>query len=421
MKFTGLEKNIFSKHSYTARYHYFPYIRQKIWLMARIVLDTFEHKGATQIGINFPYNFELKNYIKSLKGVTWSQSHKRFYIAFSAENKRLLYDHLRAKGHFVVVPKLKKPVVKTGKGKNETVNLTPENKKALHKYVSYLRGKRYSESTVRTYYSFVLKFMNFLKVEISNIEARNIEVFIEKVIAKQKYSISSHRQCISAIKHFIELFELEKIQVEQLKMPKKDQNLPNVLAKEEIIRILQATQNLKHRAILALIYSAGLRIGELLQLKLKDIDLERRQIHIIQSKGRKDRYALLAESFLPLLHNYINTYQPTEYFVEGANGGPYTAESVRAFLKRSCKRAGIKKKVSPHTLRHSFATHMMENGIGIRHIQELLGHSKPETTMVYTHIARKDLMQLQSPLDATVKEIMKDSKNNTNIGLSGKY
>lgn len=163
---------------------------------------------------------------------------------------------------------------------------------------------------------------------------------------------------------------------------------------------------------MALIYSAGLRISELINLELRQIDVDRRQIIIKNAKGRKDRNVILAKSFIPVLNNYLNTYRPKVYFTEGKIGGKYSPESIRAFLKRSCQAAKISKNVTPHTLRHSYATHLLENGIDLRYIQELLGHAKPETTMIYTHVAKKDLLQIESPLDIAFKTIVETKQFN---------
>ena len=138
-----------------------------------------------------------------------------------------------------------------------------------------------------------------------------------------------------------------------------------------------------------LLYSSGLRIGEVTSLLLKNIDILRRQIKVEGGKGRKDRFVVLANTFLPLLQNYLSTFKPAFYFVEGTEGKKYSQSSIRKFLFKSVQKAGISKKVTPHTLRHSYATHLLENGVGLRHIQELLGHAKPETTMIYTHVAKK--------------------------------
>jgi integrase/recombinase XerD len=167
----------------------------------------------------------------------------------------------------------------------------------------------------------------------------------------------------------------------------------------EITAILKGTSNLKHRAILTLIYSSGLRIGELVNLKVKDIDSERRQIRIEQSKGKKDRYTLLSPKTLELLRAYFKEYKPKEYLFEGQEGGQYSARSIQGFFKEICKRVDIRKKVSIHTLRHSFATHLLENGTDLRYIQALLGHESSKTTEIYTHVTTKGFDQIKSPLD----------------------
>jgi len=175
--------------------------------------------------------------------------------------------------------------------------------------------------------------------------------------------------------------------------------VPTVFNTDEIVRILQLTENLKHRAILSVIYSAGLRISEVINLKIKDIDAGRKQIRIEQSKGKKDRYTLLSEKTLELLRIYFKAYHPKVYLFEGADGGQYSTRSVQMFFKDICRKAGIKKKVSVHTLRHSFATHLLENGTDLRYIQSLLGHESSKTTEVYTHITNKGFDQIKSPLD----------------------
>jgi len=298
--------------------------------------------------------------------------------------------------------------------------ITEKNKALIRQYVSYLRGLRLSESTVRTYFTFIADFFHHVgekpATELSNTDVRH---FVEEVVSKKKYSISTHRQLISAIKHFSEFYPKCNISGGELKRPKKSTYLPEVLSQQEVLDLLRATRNLKHRAVLALIYSAGLRIGEVLNLELHHIDIDRRQLLVKNAKGRKDRNVILAESFLPLFGNYFGTYAPTKYFVEGESGVQYSAASVRAFLKQSCRRAGIKKRVTPHTLRHSFATHLMENGVGLRHVQELLGHAKPETTMIYTHIAQKDLLNIRSPLDLAVNKFLNSDKKHENFMLSG--
>jgi site-specific recombinase XerD len=211
---------------------------------------------------------------------------------------------------------------------------------------------------------------------------------------------------------------LDALNVDDIDRPNKSKYLPVVLSKEEVIDIFRATRNLKHRTLLILIYSSGLRIGEALSLKLQDIDVDRRQIYVRNGKGRKDRHVVMAEAFVPLLYNYLTSYKPEKLFVEGKDGNEYSASSVRSVLKLACNRARIKKHVTPHTLRHSYATHMLENGIDLRHIQALLGHSRPETTMIYTHVTQHDLLKIKSPLDVALKQLSESDKNPENLRLS---
>ena len=391
--------------------------------MLNVKLSSFTHRGGLQLGIHFDYDETLIAITKRLKQVRWSKTKACFYVSLSSANKQRVYLHFRKQGCCVDYEAIKH--VKVPVPKKKIITKQPElqkelnkaDKKTLWEYVRYLRGKRYSESTVRTYYSFMLSFLRFKNKDNGSLTKRDYELFLEH-IASQRYSISSHRQCVSALKHFSSLYEPKEEIDFTLLRPKKSKQLPTVLSRAEIIAILQHTRNIKHRLILGLLYSSGLRIGELLSLRTKDIDIDRKQIFIYHGKGRKDRFAILSEGILPLLSNYMTTYQPDFYLVEGQNGQRYSAESVRAFLKTSCKRAGIKKRVTPHTLRHSFATHMLEDGIDVRYIQELLGHSRPETTMIYTHISRQDLLQIKSPLDTALDSFSSSYKNNKKVLLS---
>lgn len=391
----------------------------------KVTLLPLHHRENLQIAIELVYNAQVIYELKQLENIRWSQTFALYYMPYSSKNKHLLFCFFNERGYFVDYEKI---LISTPKKKQQLPSyykvdksqLTAKDKKNLWKYVSYLRGKRYSESTVKSYYHFILMLVAFIDKPMVELNYRDFEVFLEKVIAKGQYSISSHRQCVSALKHFSELFLGEKIERDLNELrPKKNRKLPTVLSRNEVIRILQVTKNLKHRAILSLIYSSGLRIGELRSLKLNEIDVERKQLFIKSGKGKKDRTVILAESILPLLFNYLNTYTPQRYFVEGQSGEQYSTESIRKFLKKSCRQAGILKRVTPHTLRHSFATHMLEDGVDLRYIQTLLGHSKPETTMIYTHVTQRDLMNIQSPLDRAINQLKGNNNQPLKVGLSG--
>ncbi|MGA8854958.1 MAG: tyrosine-type recombinase/integrase, partial [Christiangramia sp.] len=329
--------------------------------MEKIALYGFVHHDEPQIGIRFSYDREIMEHLKKLEGITWTTTFGCFYITATKHNLDRLIKHLNSTGLWVDYSALN--ISELAEQETELI-LTETERPEITNFKRYLNGRRYSESTIETYTAFVLKFLRYHKFK-EYYDLTDVDRFVEIEIAAKHYSISSHRQCISALKHYFELTEQEEIDTTKLKRPDKSKYLPGVLSKEEVIDLLRATRNLKHRCILALIYSSGLRIGELIALKLQDIDVDRRQVLIRQAKGRKDRYVMLAESFLPLFYNYLQTYEPKKYFAEGIYEGRYTASAVRSFLKESCKRARIRKRVTPHTLRHSYATHMLENGIDI--------------------------------------------------------
>lgn len=394
---------------------------KKSTILPSVLLKKVSHKNKVQLLLLFKYDNNLKSILSNL-GYSWSKSLKGWYTEFNTGNITLLKKNLQDKAIFKLDASVyKKPHVKPIRKKR---NISEQNKQLIRLYVKYLKGKCYSESTIKTYFTFVADFFDYVQdTPITTITNRTVEQFIEAVFVPRNYSISTYRQFISAIKLFKAFYPECAIDEFKLERPKKSKILPVVLSKEEIIDILRCTKNLKHRAVLAMIYSAGLRISELLNLELKDIDIDRRQLIIKNSKGRKDRHIILAESFIPLLLNYLNSYQPSIYFVEGKHSGKYSSESVRAFLRKSCTTACVKKHVTPHTLRHSYATHLLENGIDLRYIQELLGHAKPETTMIYTHVSKKDLLKIESPLDITLKSLAQsnDSSINFTKKLSGNY
>ena len=167
----------------------------------------------------------------------------------------------------------------------------------------------------------------------------------------------------------------------------------------DISKILEATKNLKHKTILLLIYSAGLRLNELLELRIGDIDSEAMRIHIRFGKGKKDRYVMLSENVLELLREYYKVYKPNDYLIEGQNGGKYSPKSVQSVFKKSLQKSVVNKRATVHTLRHSFATHLLDDGTDIRYIQELLGHKRLETTQIYTHVSSHSINKIKSPAD----------------------
>lgn len=288
-------------------------------------------------------------------------------------------------------------------------NLSDFNKNLLNNFYKYLKGKRYSKSTIDTYTLQIADFVEYYNTKLNLVTNKDVELFIEDIYIKRNYSISTQRQFISALKLFILYYPKLNINNLELARPKQSKKLPIVLSQADILNLISNTNNLKHKTIITLLYSSGLRISELINLQLKDISLDRKQIHVQSGKGRKDRIVSIADHFIPMVVEYYRSYKPKIYLFEGINKGKYSAQSVRQFITKSCKKAKLNKPVTPHTLRHSYATHLLENGVDIRYIQSLLGHAKPETTMIYTHVQRKDLMSISNPLDIAIQKF-----NNTN-------
>lgn len=217
---------------------------------------------------------------------------------------------------------------------------------------------------------------------------------------KSGLSSSYQNQIVNSIKLYFKTCRDTKIEVDKIHRPKREKVLPNVLSKEEVKAILNAHENIKHKMMLSLIYSCGLRCGELIALKPVNIDSKRNIILLKNAKGKKDRIAPLSLKILEMLREYYRQYKPINYLFEGQIAGqPYDARSLQLVLKQALKKASIAKPVTLHWLRHSYATHLLESGTDLRYIQELLGHNSSKTTEIYTHVSTKSIQQIKSPFD----------------------
>lgn len=271
---------------------------------------------------------------------------------------------------------------------------------ALAMMEAKLKMMRYSASTFRTYRYMFREFLKYTyPKKLHQITETDILLFQRKLVVEMECSRAYQNQSINAIKFYLEHVLGWDRQVYALQRPKKQQRLPLVLSVEEVQRLFECTPNLKHRTILMTIYSAGLRVSETLNLHIGDIDSDRMQIRISNGKGDKDRNTVLSRRLLAVLRKYYLEYAPKNYLFESYGGTQYSTSSVRKVLKRSVAHAGIDKPVKVHTLRHSFATHLLENGTNLRYIQDLLGHTSAKTTEIYTHVSSKKLSDVISPLD----------------------
>ncbi|MFM8913480.1 MAG: site-specific tyrosine recombinase/integron integrase [Flammeovirgaceae bacterium] len=270
----------------------------------------------------------------------------------------------------------------------------------LEKYRQWLAVKRYSDNTVKTYTETLKSFLIFFKNKpIQDIRHEDVIRYNHDFIIKNKLSASYQNQVINSIKLYFSTIENRQLEVNLIERPIREKKLPNVLSKEEIKLILDAPSNLKHKAMLVLIYSCGLRRSELLHLKPADIDSKRGVIVIRQAKGKKDRIVPLSVKALEMLREYYKAFRPSTWLFEGQTKGPYDERSLSNVLAQAVAKAKIKKPVTLHWLRHSYATHLLENGTDLRYIQEILGHNSSKTTELYTHVSTKSIRNVKSPFD----------------------
>ncbi len=271
----------------------------------------------------------------------------------------------------------------------------------LEAFKSYMNYRRYSKNTIKTYSDALQSFFKFNATE--NIEQLTIEHLIKfnnEHILKNNYSASYQNQVINAIKLFYRNRFNRKMEVDFIQRPRREKRLPNVLSKSEVKTILDSPINLKHRAMLSLIYACGLRRSELLNLTLKDVLSDRHLLFIRQSKGKKDRMLPISDKLISMLREYYRAYKPTIWLFEGQNPGEqYSERSIQLVLNQALVKAKINKPVTLHWLRHSYATHLLENGTDLRYIQELLGHSSSKTTEIYTHVSTHSIQKIKSPFD----------------------
>ena len=337
-----------------------------------------KHNGIIRIAIIFKKNAELIARVKLIEGSRWSQSLAVWHIPDNEENRI----RFKIPPHQQTVP-------------------SEEGIAAIEKFKQWLLSKRYSPSTIKTYSEALKSFLIFYREKpIAEISNEDVIVYNNDYILKNNLSASYQNQIVNAIKLFFQTIRETKMMVDKIHRPKRSKLLPNVLSKEEIKLILNAHSNIKHKTMLSLIYSCGLRRSELLNLKPADIDSKRGIVIIRQSKGKKDRIAPLSPKILDMLREYYIGFKPKTWLFEGQNENTkYDERSLSNVLKQALTKSRINKPVSLHWLRHSYATHLLESGTDLRYIQELLGHSSSKTTEIYTHVSTKSIQQIKSPFD----------------------
>jgi integrase/recombinase XerD len=340
-----------------------------------------EHNGTKRIAVYFEKNASLIARIKQLPNCRWSQSLRVWHLPDTIANRMKF--------------KIYEP-----EGKSVLMAINPINQPHLQRYIEEIQLKGYSPNTLKTYRNEFGIFLHFLKdINVQTIDLARIRNYILYCINELKLSENTVHSRLNAIKFYFEqVLKQERFMIE-IPRPKKPFKLPKVLAMEEVKKIFEATTNLKHNTMLKLSYGMGLRVSEIVNLKIEDVDSKRMQVFIARAKGKKDRYANLPESILVQLRTYFISYKPSSYLFEGQYGGQYSYRSAQKVFKQALEKAKINKNISFHSLRHSFATHLLENGTDIRFIQELLGHNDIKTTLLYTNVTDKNLRKIKSPLD----------------------
>ncbi|RKD86383.1 tyrosine-type recombinase/integrase [Mangrovibacterium diazotrophicum] len=375
-------------------------------LERNIKLSFATHRSKSVVRIDFAYDAELVAIVKQFDHASWSQTLGCWYVPKEQFDLHRFFDVFRGKAW------LEYKALKTLSVKK--VEPRPSFDYSYRKLVSLPDGyleklaqRRYSPSTVRTYEAYFKDYAyHFREYDLAQITEEEVNAYILELVQNGRISASQQNQRINAIKFYYEkVLDQERMRF-SIDRPRKSQPLPRVLSKDEIKLIIGKSNNLKHRCILSLIYSAGLRRGELINLKLSDIHSDRGLIRIEAAKGKKDRYSLLSAGLIKHLRDYYKQYRPQYWLFEGPDPGQaYSASSIAKILKEACNKAGIRKHVTPHMLRHSFATHLLEQGVDLRYIQELLGHGSSKTTEIYTHVSKQHIEGIKNPLD----EIFNDS------------
>lgn len=360
-----------------------------------VILEPLSHRGMLCIAIKGKYTSKVNSWIRSRSELSYSSTHRCYYGEYS---EKLLNELREGIIGLMATVNIRWPE----KGERENDQTSPQARTIIvpSLYSEHLVKRRYSKSTKENYEAQFKAFLAFIHPKTAEaITEQDIHDYQIFLVSDRKASHSTQNQAINAIKFYLEQVRGGERRKYYIERPRKETKLPTVLSEDEIRSLLSETHYMKHKCILFLLYSAGLRMSELLALRECDIDRHRKLIYVRGGKGKKDRVTLLSAVAIQYLEEYLSLFKPEHWVFEGPDGGPYGATSVNSIIKRSAARAGIRKTVSAHTLRHSFATHLLEHGTDLRYIQSLLGHESSKTTERYTQVTKKGFESLVSPLD----------------------
>ncbi len=341
-----------------------------------------KHNDKNVIWIHFVKDTQLINHLKEHIPAKWSQSQKCWYVS----------DNYTYRNWFGIEQKVVSHEV--------FKRINPINLTEFNKFINALTLKGYSKNTLKTYTIEFAQLLYLLKDKpVDKLTSEKLQSYFLYCHKELKLSENQIHSRINAIKFYFEQVLRQPKMFIDIPRPKKVMHLPRFLNMKQVSKLFEVTENIKHRVMLKLCYGMGLRVGEIVNIKISDIDSKAMKVLIRRGKGKKDRYVNLPESLLPELREYYRIDNPKEYLFEGQFGKQYSIRSVQAVFKNAMKKAKIRKAIGIHGLRHSYATHLLELGTDITLIQKLLGHNNIKTTMLYAHVADTSLDAVKSPLD----------------------
>lgn len=369
-----------------------------------ITLQKTIHRDVRVIQFYFPYDKDLTEVVRGIVSARWSRTLGCWIADEQGFDLHAFFESAKRFAH-VDYSALKKVEPKSPEVKKSAPMNTRNRAELPAGYLEMLQQKRYSLNTQKVYVAYMRDFATmFHKFDLKEVTKDHINRYILWLIREKAISASQQNQRINAIKFYYEKVLGQPQEFYNIERPRVGFELPKVLSENEVLAILRASANLKHKAILGTIYSAGLRRSELINLRIQDVQFDKHILYIRGGKGRKDRTSILSDSVSIILQRYLKTFKPNYWMFEGPDRSKYSSTSISRVLNTAVAKAGIKKRVTPHMLRHSFATHLLEQGVDIRYIQTILGHESSKTTEIYTHVSTKSLAKIKSPLDVILKD-----------------
>lgn len=371
--------------------------------MEKIVLKELYHRGERNIAIYCRAEPDFIFILKKVLNARWTQTHKCWYIVYSPEGLAKVIESFAGKAliqnYFIEGVdieeeiKIEKPI--------PSIAISKINGEHFKNFLRELELRGYSKSTIRTYKNELIPYFTILReVDAACLNVERIKDYLHYCIDTLKLSEATMHSRINSLKFFYEkVLKMDNFFF-SVPRPKKQLQMPKVISKEKIAQLINSIENTKHKTIIMLTYACGLRVSEVVSLKVSDVDENRRLLLVRQSKGKKDRVISLSAGMLLMLSNYCRIYKPQDYLFESSNKTSHlSVRSIQSVLQKAKNSIGIKVSGNMHVLRHSFATHLLDKGIDVVFIQKLLGHNDLKTTLKYLHVTNKDLINIISPLD----------------------